>query len=187
MFEDAVSAELAQVPPSIASVRLKRFDLGSNAPLVRGIRVVSVSDAKCVADALAYRRSVHATESKNDQYAAGSAGLSGEDLLDTLHKLVTDASHQLRPRSLHSDRARGGGTNRFLSACGEVVLEMDFVFASRDMLVELSLRSADSQSVLPDLASATLSELLLAGQLRLAIQLTEDYPFLGNATVSLFV
>lgn len=74
--------------------------------------------------------------------------------------------------------------SQFSSQCDRLILEMDTVYASTDMNVVLSLRSSDLKSVVPEV-SVTLSELHLAGQLRLNVSLTADYPFLGDGHVSM--
>ncbi|KAJ1438846.1 hypothetical protein B484DRAFT_477035 [Ochromonadaceae sp. CCMP2298] len=72
---------------------------------------------------------------------------------------------------------------QFSASCDRVVLDLDLVYASRDMDVVLSLRSNDLKSLVPEM-TVTLSEVHLSGQLRLGLQLTPDYPFIGDAQVS---
>lgn len=62
-------------------------------------------------------------------------------------------------------------------------MDLDITYISRDMDNLLTLRSSDVRSVLPE-ATVTLSGVVLSGVLRLDAELTPDYPFLGNATVS---
>jgi len=73
--------------------------------------------------------------------------------------------------------------NQFSSKCDRLVVEMDTTYASEDMDIELSLRSNDLKSLVPDV-TVTLEELYVAGQLRLNMKLTPDYPFIGDAEVS---
>jgi hypothetical protein len=51
------------------------------------------------------------------------------------------------------------------------------------MDIAFSLRNTDVQSVLPE-ATVKLSEISLSGTVRIDSELTSDYPFVGNATVS---
>ena len=78
-------------------------------------------------------------------------------------------------------RRPGGG-----SGCERLVVDMDLSYVSRDMDIVLTLRSSDVQSVLPE-ATVTLSGVVLAGVLRVDAELTPDYPFIGNATVSVIL
>ena len=77
-------------------------------------------------------------------------------------------------------RRAGGG-----SGCERLVVDLDLTYVSREMDIVLTLRSSDVRSVLPE-ATVTLSGVVLAGILRLDAELTPDYPFLGNATVSVY-
>ena len=78
-------------------------------------------------------------------------------------------------------RRPGGG-----SGCERLVVDLDVTYVSRDMDIILTLRSSDVHSVLPE-ATVTLSGVVLAGILRLDAELTPDYPFFGNATVSAYI
>ena len=75
-------------------------------------------------------------------------------------------------------RRPGGG-----SGCERLVVDIDLTYVSRNMDIILTLRSSDVRSVLPE-ATVTLSGVVLAGIIRLDAELTPDYPFFGNATVS---
>ena len=72
----------------------------------------------------------------------------------------------------------------FYMDCDQLVVEMDTLYVSKDMDIVVSLRSSDLQSMLPDL-SVRMSEVVFEGVVRLKMQLTADYPFFGNATVSI--
>ena len=67
--------------------------------------------------------------------------------------------------------------------CVHLILDFDFVYASRDMDIVFTLRSEDIKSMLPE-AQVKLSEVLMSGLMRVDMEITDDYPFIGTATVS---
>eukprot|EP01032_Pedospumella_encystans_P009244 gene9244-10900_t len=48
VYEEYVNIELNNIPPSVANIRLKSFDLGRSAPLFKGVRVFRVRDHVCM-------------------------------------------------------------------------------------------------------------------------------------------
>eukprot|EP01032_Pedospumella_encystans_P011087 gene11087-12920_t len=48
VYEEYVNIELNNIPPSVANIRLKSFDLGRAAPLFKGVRVFRVRDHVCM-------------------------------------------------------------------------------------------------------------------------------------------
>jgi hypothetical protein len=47
LYADLLNTELAKVPPGVANVRLKSFNLGSKPPMFKGVRVKRVRDRHC--------------------------------------------------------------------------------------------------------------------------------------------
>jgi hypothetical protein len=77
---------------------------------------------------------------------------------------------------------RGGAGGR-AAACHHLVAYVDFKYLSQDMDIVFSLRSPDVKSVLPE-ATVKLSEISLSGVVRIDAELSSDYPFVGNASIS---
>ena len=301
-------AQLSKVPPAVANVRLKTFDVGSSAPLFRGVRVflepsqhhpncsagvatARHSTAPSTAHSPAYhnpdldpnsessrphdmdkeqrqeqgmgqKRDVKLGEQRGSnasmpvqQPAAGGggsghgetgfvpdleffgpmggingeAGAGGGDGAQRLWMLVERLSsllerkaplflrkhlglhrrahhqhhhrvhahhHHQQHHQAESSHGQSAGVAAMAAAaaavaeggldpsCARLVVEVDLVFASQDMDIALSLRPQDvGHSALPEVA-VSLTELVLAGQLRINASLTADYPFLGEGQVS---
>ena len=77
----------------------------------------------------------------------------------------------------------GGGAGGRVAACHHLVAYVDFKYLSQDMDIVFSLRSPDVKSVLPE-ATVKLSEISLSGVVRIDAELSSDYPFVGNASIS---
>jgi hypothetical protein len=238
MYADMVNAELAKVPPGVANVRLKRFELGHSAPLFKGVRVLRARNHTCLRASLRSElQHPHAYSSdgergnsnSNTTLAAQQQGFlaqlidlvrAGQSALPSLLTRPMQPHTQQQPQSeqdrthVPSDTPAGANTaspsrgsrpakraehqsapgrarrmpflEQFSAECDRLVLEMDCVYASRDMGVVLSLRSSDLQTLVPEV-SVTLSEVHLSGQLRLNVSLTPDYPFIGTGQVRALV
>lgn len=76
-----------------------------------------------------------------------------------------------------------GWFDHFSVDCDRLSVDFDLVYASKDMDIVLTLRPSDLQSMVPEM-TVTLSEVRFTGEVRLEMQLTSDYPFFGNATMS---
>ena len=231
MYADMVNAELAKVPPGVANVRLKKFELGRSAPLFKGMRVYRERNTSCLQAAVEREERQHrydAAEALNDSSELGSTGFNTsahEGLLSQMlmfieqKRLLPDRtvrtlqSHiggakQARSKEATSKQSsdsnpsgwHNAGTKRsdmrpglqstdhpvfleqFSAQCDRLVVEMDAVYASKDMGVVLTLRNSDLKTLLPEV-SVTLAEVHLAGKLRLNMSLSPDYPFIGEGQV----
>eukprot|EP01036_Dinobryon_divergens_P024132 gene24132-32549_t len=69
------------------------------------------------------------------------------------------------------------------SVSDRLIIDLDFVFVSKDLDFVATFRPADVQSLLPE-AEIALTELSLTGILRVNMSLTHDYPFVGNTSFS---
>ena len=69
------------------------------------------------------------------------------------------------------------------TGCSHLVADVDFAFASDDLDMIFSILSTDQGIAVPD-ARVTVSRILLAGRIRLDLELIPEFPFLGNSTVS---
>jgi hypothetical protein len=208
MYADMVSAELGKVPPGVANVKLKRFELGHSAPLLKGIRVLRVRNDSCMDRALEGQLHPSATpQSTGSGARAGEYNLLRQDgllahvldyvqhsevlrthpFLKALYPQKTTGSSAPAPKDVHrtgiaTNQSRMSFLEQFSAQCDRLVVEVDAVYASRDMGVALSLRSNDLKTLVPEV-TVTLSEVHVAGQLRLNISLTSEYPFLGEGQV----
>jgi hypothetical protein len=72
--------------------------------------------------------------------------------------------------------------SNFFISCDQLILDINLLYVSKDLDIVFSLRTNEIKSVLPEFTIG-LSELLFDGWIRFKIQLTNDYPFFGNATV----
>jgi hypothetical protein len=72
--------------------------------------------------------------------------------------------------------------SNFFISCDQLILDINLLYVSKDLDIIFSLRTNEIKSVLPEFTIG-LSELLFDGWIRFKIQLTNDYPFFGNATV----
>jgi hypothetical protein len=253
LYEEMLTEALSNIPPGIANLRLKRFDLGTNPPFLKAIKGLTYRNHSCI------RRledELLSASSPNDQqdprvhydgtkrgFAAkvaewearflrsspfsGSTWSSTKRVDDPLTGLeeryvslmeqfmaslfqsrgaksarrARQAHKRSMPRASSASSSRSSPANaldqdgtlemfdtgkglfdHFSVDCDRLILDLDFVYMSKDMDIVLSLRPSDLRSVMPDV-SVTLSEVRLVGEVRLAIQLTKDYPFFGNATV----
>jgi hypothetical protein len=104
-------------------------------------------------------------------------GLDKQPNMSQTHKSSTSSSSSRSGVSAISRRPGGG------NGCERLVMDIDVTYVSRDMDIVLTLRSSDVRSVLPE-ATVTLSGVVLSGILRLDAELTPEYPFVGNASVS---
>lgn len=151
-----LNEQLALVPPGVANLQLKRFSLGRQAPLVRAVRFDARRDAICLSPS-----------------AATPAA--------SLHERWRAFQHD------HGLGARGAASSpqahAHAASCQHLVADVDFSYQSRDMDIVFSLRSPDVKSVLPE-ATVRLSEISLSGSVRIDAELTADYPFVGNASIS---
>jgi hypothetical protein len=208
MYADMVSTELGKVPPGVANVKLKRFELGHSAPLLKGIRVLRVRNESCLARAL--EGQLHASSTPQSTGIGARAGeynllrqdgllahvldyvqhsevLRAHPFLKALYPQKTTGSSAPAPTGVHragtaSNQSKMPFLDQFSARCDRLVVEVDAVYASRDMGVALSLRSNDLKTLVPEV-TVTLSEVHVAGQLRLNISLTSEYPFLGEGQV----
>jgi hypothetical protein len=208
MYADMVSTELGKVPPGVANVKLKRFELGHSAPLLKGIRVLRVRNESCLDRALEGQLHPSATpQSTGSGARAGEYNLLRQDgllahvldyvqhsevlrthpFLKALYPQKTTGSSAPAPTGVHrtgiaSNQSKLPFLDQFSAQCDRLVVEVDAVYASRDMGVALSLRSNDLKTLVPEV-TVTLSEVHVAGQLRLNISFTSEYPFLGEGQV----
>jgi hypothetical protein len=208
VYADMVSTELGKVPPGVANVKLKRFELGHSAPLLKGIRVLRVRNESCLDRALEGQLHPSATpQSTGSEARAGEYNLLRQDgllahvldyvqhsevlrthpFLKALYPQKTTGSSAPAPTGVHrtgiaTNQSRMPFLDQFSAQCDRLVVEVDAVYASRDMGVALSLRSNDLKTLVPEV-TVTLSEVHVAGQLRLNISLTSEYPFLGEGQV----
>jgi hypothetical protein len=208
VYADMVSTELGKVPPGVANVKLKRFELGHSAPLLKGIRVLRVRNESCMDRALEGQLHPSATaQSAGSGARAGEYNLLRQDgllahvldyvqhsevlrthpFLKALYPQKTTGSSAPAPKGVHrtgvaTNQSKLPFLDQFSAQCDRLVVEVDAVYASRDMGVALSLRSNDLKTLVPEV-TVTLSEVHVAGQLRLNISLTSEYPFLGEGQV----
>jgi hypothetical protein len=208
VYADMVSTELGKVPPGVANVKLKRFELGHSAPLLKGIRVLRVRNESCMDRALEGQLHAGSTpQSTGTGARAGEYNLLRQDgllahvldyvqhsevlrthpFLKALYPQKTTGSSAPAPKGVHrtgiaTNQSKLPFLDQFSAQCDRLVVEVDAVYASRDMGVALSLRSNDLKTLVPEV-TVTLSEVHVAGQLRLNISLTSEYPFLGEGQV----
>jgi hypothetical protein len=208
VYADMVSTELGKVPPGVANVKLKRFELGHSAPLLKGIRVLRVRNDSCMDRALEGQLHPSATAQPTGtgtrageynllmqdgllahvlDYVQHSEVLRTHPFLKALYPQKTTGSSAPGPTGVHrtgiaTNQSRMPFLDQFSAQCDRLVVEVDAVYASRDMGVALSLRSNDLKTLVPEV-TVTLSEVHVAGQLRLNISLTSEYPFLGEGQV----
>lgn len=181
VYEELLIEELAKVPSGVANVKLRKFDLGSNPPLVKGIRMRTSRDKQCVAAVLSAARL--AIDDRNADRTSNSTSKS-QKYIDKFLSFVSQQQTALSKSDVpKKDRGLHSG-NSLLNECDEVELDIDFAYASKDMDIVMSMRHEDSKSVLPEF-SVTLSEVMLSGQLSMLMKVTPDYPFLGDATVGI--
>jgi len=96
---------------------------------------------------------------------------------------VRDAICLAAPGTGRGGGGGGGGAGGRAAACHHLVAYVDFKYLSQDMDIVFSLRSPDVKSVLPE-ATVKLSEISLSGVVRIDAELSSDYPFVGNASIS---
>lgn len=243
IYEDMLTAELSNIPPGFANLRLKRFDLGTNPPFIKGIKGFTYRNHTCIreletalnpsgndsefhsrpkqgfAAILAewedrFSRSSSRGGTRNRR--ANHADLE-EKYTTAMEQLLTLFAPSSRSRVRHKDHAEpdksssskgasndnkdtqnsdsfdseikdigAGYFDHFSVDCDRLYLDLDVVYTSKDMDIVLSLRPSDLRSMVPEMA-VTLSEVRLVGEIRIGIQLTHDYPFFGNASVSILV
>lgn len=102
---------------------------------------------------------------------------------------IVDSSERNRTSAITFEQLRNfESQSDFLShsESDRLVLDIDFVYCSKDMDIVVALRSPNVKSALPE-ASFRLSELMFSGKLRINSSLTADFPFLGNASVRIDV
>lgn len=251
LYEEMLTDALSNIPPGIANLRLKRFDLGTNPPFLKAIKGLTYRNHSCIRR---LEEELLSASSSNDHHdprvhydgakrgfaakvaewearflrsspfsgSTWSSGQHAEDPLAGLEERYVSLMEQFmaslfqsrgaksarRARQAHKrSMAKASASSRsppakpldqdgdlemldtgkglfdhFSVDCDRLIMDLDFVHMSKDMDIVLSLRPSDLRSVMPDI-SVTLSEVRLVGEVRLAIQLTKDYPFLGNATV----
>lgn len=148
-----LNEQLAQVPPGVANLQLKRFSLGRQAPIVKAVRFDARRDVICLAP-------------------GASSSPPGATLHDKWRAFQHGPGYKPPP-----------AVNSHAAACQHLVADIDFSYLSQDMDIVFSLRSPDVKSVLPE-ATVRLSEISLSGTFRIDAELTADYPFVGNATIS---
>ena len=156
-MEKALNVELARVPPGIAKLQLKNFNIGTNAPIIRAIKVTP------------YRMPDKACSSNHN----------------TNTNALTDTFNYIRrePKKWYDMLHTTDRNVKVIKGCEHLIIEVDVGYVSKDMDIILSLRSNDLNSVLPE-ASVTVSKLAMSGIVTLDSELIPDYPFFGNATFS---
>lgn len=78
--------------------------------------------------------------------------------------------------------------NYFHENCDYLLFYFDIIYSSNDMNIKISLSTntnKDMYTVVPDL-TLSLNDVVFEGIIEMKIFLTNDYPFLGNSTVSSF-
>lgn len=166
-MEHVLRHELRAVPRSVAHLQIDTFTLGTHPFVVRSVRVIGPRGG---ADSFMQAVKMHAS-----QAAAGPA-TDGT----IYRRLRSYVSSIVQPRSVVSN-ASIPDTSKVPS--DNVIIDCDLAYVSRDMNIVLLVRSNDIMSVLHE-TKVKLSELAISGRVRLKVQLLEEYPFVGNATVS---
>lgn len=193
LFEETINAELATVPQGIANIQFRRFSLGTKPPVIVGARVMSTKALICLANSVdekadrrtakPWHRNTRALIRSYVDYIRNIIATddipnsSSDSGADTMLGSLEEANGQLlrSPKTFQQTPVPSTG-------CQRLVLDVDFAYVSENMDIELSLRASDIKSVLPE-ALITLAALSIHGQMRLDIELTPAYPFVGNATV----
>lgn len=186
MYEEMLTTELSAIPPRVANLRLKRFDFGSNPPFIKGISAYLDRNMTCIDE---LKQSL-LDESKGkkrrweDSFRSFDEGLNtnNNDFASAMEKIFKQLLLTTK-RSHHVREGNNTDYDHFSISCDRLYLDLDVIYASKDMDIELSLRSSDLKSVMPEM-SVSLNEVIFAGQVRMGMQLTTDYPFIGNTTIS---
>jgi Ca2+-dependent lipid-binding protein len=156
-IEQSLNIELARVPPGIAKLQLKNFNLGTKAPIIRALKVTPyrIPDTLC--------------------NKAPITNINSNNIGSTMHGELWKWYEKLNKNRNDKDIVTKG--------CEHLIIEIDVGYVSKEMDIILSLRSNDINSVLPE-ASVTVSTLAMAGIITLDAELIPEYPFFGNATFS---
>ena len=183
-WELILNDQLSLVPPGVANLQIKKFSLGTMAPVIKAVRFDATRDAICHTPFNA----AAARSQKGVGAGAGAGGSGGwlfSDQWATYQQYFSGdynaggTANNTRNRS----RQQLSASSSSAAACQHLIAEVDFSYLSRDMDIAFSLRNTDVQSMLPE-ATVKLSEISLSGTVRIDSELTSDYPFVGNATVS---
>ena len=71
-----------------------------------------------------------------------------------------------------------------IRGCQLLSTNIEFGYVSKDLDIVFALRPSDTKTFYPEI-NVALTEFSFAGNLRLEVELIPEYPFLGNATVSI--
>eukprot|EP00602_Paraphysomonas_sp_CaronLab_P003423 CAMPEP_0185022760 /NCGR_PEP_ID=MMETSP1103-20130426/5458_1 /TAXON_ID=36769 /ORGANISM="Paraphysomonas bandaiensis, Strain Caron Lab Isolate" /LENGTH=766 /DNA_ID=CAMNT_0027554977 /DNA_START=297 /DNA_END=2600 /DNA_ORIENTATION=- len=184
--KDAINEELKGLPRGMGHLYLKRFSLGSVPPKVRGVRVFSKHPGHCMAAVTPVQKEMNESNSVHHMWDA----------------LVVAALGMLHKNSTMTNKTQT------LVPCERIVIDVDTSFISQDMDLIFSLRretwdeksyygegfsfsrmvgdmqAAAGKRETTDATTATVSDVMISGIVRIDSEIVDTYPFLGNASVS---
>lgn len=195
VFRLMIIESLAAVPSGVGTIYLKRFDLGSTPPLMKAVSVrrrrldtgTADNPPKCGENS-----NFSSDNSKND--ATYSQGRRHQQ---HVHPLFREFEPECERIDLELDfvfdskdidvafavslRSRVDLSTAF-PLSGDIDNRGDGNIGNSESASSSGSPTA-SDSVVPE-AVITLSEIVLSGKVKFEIELTNDYPFVGNATVT---
>jgi Ca2+-dependent lipid-binding protein len=119
-IEQSLNIELARVPPGIAKLQLKNFNLGTKSPIIRALKVTPyrIPDSVCTKVPI---------KNMNNKVIGG-------ELWKWYEKLNKNRNDK----------------DTIIKGCEHLIIEIDVGYVSKEMDIILSLRSNDINSVLPE-------------------------------------
>ena len=182
-ISNILKRQLALMPPGVVNVHLNELSIGSRPPIILGIQAITQLNRN---ECLQYYTNIIQKNINNNQINTNFQ--NPEDINSWLHtKLqsfitkITDFINYLDQNSTNTIN----NSQNIPNLCKQIVVDIEFSFISSDMKIKFSLRQNDAKNMFPAATEVIVSGMSMTGRLRMHIDLLPDYPFMGNATVSI--